>query len=229
MTSTIENCWWKHTLNDCDAYALVWYVRKNSRATVFKLSMSVQDIIRLSARAIFAQPHRDGFYTTMAVGKKKNRHLRVQEMEKPTGTGLQRWGESDKVRWVILYHILEKWISTHVVKFKRTVNMGLVSLLCKGAFCWHDLAPLVPLEGKLTANHYKVILTDHLDPVMSRFYSDGSSLFQDDPTHIHRAWEFTEPNPISTQLHTYGRFHNALHHHLQNTLGKEDLVFIPPV
>lgn len=33
----------------------------------------------------------------------------------------------------------------------------------------------------------KVILSDHLNPVMKHVYPDGSGLFQDDDTSIHRA------------------------------------------
>ena len=56
-----------------------------------------------------------------------------------------------------------------------------------GAFCWYGLGPLVPLEGKVTVNQYKVVLSDHLYPVMKHFYPDGSGFFQDDNTPIHRA------------------------------------------
>lgn len=55
-----------------------------------------------------------------------------------------------------------------------------------GTFCWHGLGPLVTLEGRVTANQHKVVLTHHLYPVMKHFYPDGSGLFQDDNAHIHR-------------------------------------------
>ena len=61
-----------------------------------------------------------------------------------------------------------------------------------GAFCWHGLGPLVPLEGRVTANQYKVVLSDHLYPMMKHFYPDGSGLFQDDNAPIHRARGVTE-------------------------------------
>ena len=47
------------------------------------------------------------------------------------------------------------------------------SVMLWGAFCWHELGPLVPLEGRVTANQYKVVVSDQL-------YPDGSGLFQDD-------------------------------------------------
>ncbi len=61
-----------------------------------------------------------------------------------------------------------------------------------GAFCWHGLGPLVPLEGTVTANQYKVVLSDHLYPMMKHVYPDGSGLFQDDNAPIHRARGGTE-------------------------------------
>ena len=66
------------------------------------------------------------------------------------------------------------------------------SVMLWGAFCWHGLGPLVPLEGRVTANQYKVVLSDHLYPMMKHFYPDGSGLFQDDNAPIHRARGVTE-------------------------------------
>ncbi len=60
------------------------------------------------------------------------------------------------------------------------------------AFCLYGLGPLVPLEGRVTADQYKVVLSDHLYPVMKHFYPDGSGLFQGDGTPIHRARGLTE-------------------------------------
>ena len=61
-----------------------------------------------------------------------------------------------------------------------------------GAFCWRDLGPLVPLEGRVTANQYKVVLSHHLYPMMRHFYPDESGLFQDDNAPIQRARGVTE-------------------------------------
>ena len=61
-----------------------------------------------------------------------------------------------------------------------------------GVFCWHGLGPLVPLEERVTANQYKVVLNDHLYPMMKHFYPDGSGLFQDDNASIHGAQGVTE-------------------------------------
>ena len=48
------------------------------------------------------------------------------------------------------------------------------------------VCPILPLEGKVTANEYYNCLTDQLYPMMKHFYPDGSGLFQDDNTPIHK-------------------------------------------
>lgn len=45
------------------------------------------------------------------------------------------------------------------------------------AFCWCSLVPSIPFEGKITANIYNVIVTDHLYPILKGFYPDGSGFF----------------------------------------------------
>ncbi len=47
-----------------------------------------------------------------------------------------------------------------------TVRGSSGSVMLWGAFCGHGLGPLVPLEGRVTANQYKVDLSDHLYPVI---------------------------------------------------------------
>ena len=61
-----------------------------------------------------------------------------------------------------------------------------------GGILLHGLGPLVPLEGRVTANQYKVVLSDHLYPMMKHFYPDGSGLFQDANDPIHRERGVTE-------------------------------------
>ncbi len=68
-----------------------------------------------------------------------------------------------------------------------TVRGSSGSVMLWGAFCRHGLGPLVPSEGRVTANQYKVVLSDHLYPMMKNFNPDGSGLFQDDNAPIHRA------------------------------------------
>ena len=65
-----------------------------------------------------------------------------------------------------------------------------------------DLGPFTSLithsvlEKKENTNRgkkeYKVVLSDHLYPMMKHFYPDGSGLFQDDNAPIHRARGVTE-------------------------------------
>lgn len=50
----------------------------------------------------------------------------------------------------------------------------------------------VPVNRCIFENQYKVIPTDHLYPMMKRFYPGGCVLFQEDPAPIHRAWRLTE-------------------------------------
>ncbi len=47
-----------------------------------------------------------------------------------------------------------------------------MALLCSGG---NFASLLVPLEGRVTASQYKVVLSDHLQPIMKHFYPDGSS------------------------------------------------------
>ena len=48
------------------------------------------------------------------------------------------------------------------------------------------------MQINTNTNQYKVVLSDHLYPMMKHFYPDGSGLFQDDNTPIHRAQGITE-------------------------------------
>ena len=57
---------------------------------------------------------------------------------------------------------------------------------------WHGWGPLVSSEGRVTANQYKVVLNDHLYPMMKHVYPDGSGLVQDDNAPTQRARGVTE-------------------------------------
>ena len=48
-----------------------------------------------------------------------------------------------------------------------------------GAFSWHDLGPLNPLEGKVNTNKYTTILKDKLQPMVKQIYPDGIGLLWD--------------------------------------------------
>ncbi len=110
--------------------------------------MSVQDVIRLSARTVRRQLHREAYDRRVAVhnplSTKMNAYLRVQ------------WCKNQP----------------------RNVLQG-----CRKKWYWSDEC-LTP--------QYKVVLSDHLHPVMKHFYPDGSGLFQDDNARIHRARGVTE-------------------------------------
>ena len=67
----------------------------------------------------------------------------------------------------------------------------LVPVMLLGQFCCHGLGPLVPLEGRVTANQWK-ILSDHLHPMLKHFYADGTGVLEDDNAPICRAWGVTE-------------------------------------
>lgn len=60
------------------------------------------------------------------------------------------------------------------------------------AFCWHGLGPLFLLEWRVTTHQSKLVVSDHLHPVMMHFYPDGRSFFQKCNVPIHRAWRVTE-------------------------------------
>lgn len=68
-----------------------------------------------------------------------------------------------------------------------TVKGSGVSVMLWGAFRWHGLGPLVPLEGNVTANQYKVGLSDHLYRTMKHFLPGGSGHFQDCIASFNRA------------------------------------------
>lgn len=52
----------------------------------------------------------------------------------------------------------------------------------------HGLGPFVPLQARVTANKYKVVLSDSMS---KHFYPDGADLFQDD----------NAPHPQDTRGH----------------------------
>lgn len=54
------------------------------------------------------------------------------------------------------------------------------------------LAWFVPSEGRVTTNQYKVVVSDHLYPVIERLCSNGSGLFWNDNASIQRAGGVTD-------------------------------------
>lgn len=92
-------------------------------------------------------------------------------------------------------------------------------------FCCHGLSPLVHLEGRVTANRYKILLNDHLYPKMKHFYPDANGLFRDDSDpHPHGpsaqmvwwgwkwcnsyAFPFTTFQPSWTPMRDFGSLHH---------------------
>ena len=61
------------------------------------------------------------------------------------------------------------------------------SVMLWGAFSLHDLGGIIPLEGKVNANRYLMILSDHLHPMLQHFFPARRDVFQDDQAPIHRA------------------------------------------
>jgi hypothetical protein len=43
-----------------------------------------------------------------------------------------------------------------------------------GGFFCQGLGPLNPLEGKINANKYTALLSDHFEPMVNHFYPDES-------------------------------------------------------
>lgn len=107
------------------------------------------------------------------------------------------------------------------------------SIILWGEFSCHGLGQLVPLQGRVTANQYKVISSDHLYPMIKYFYPDGSGLLQDDnasgSTEALMSMKMMlsiccglRSHQNSTQLNTCGTFWtdmlgSILCHHHQNT------------
>lgn len=101
-----------------------------------------------------------------------------------TETELQRCGEIDMIRSVILHCTLHKWVSTCAGYKNRTVQAEMFDplLLCYpgGGISpeWFDLR--VTLEERVITNQYAIILIDHVYPMRKHFCPDGSGLLLND-------------------------------------------------
>ena len=49
-----------------------------------------------------------------------------------------------------------------------------------GTFSWDSLGAVVPLEGKVNAYRYLMVLSDHLHPMLQNFFPTERGVFQDD-------------------------------------------------
>ena len=56
-----------------------------------------------------------------------------------------------------------------------------------GAISWRGLGPLVVLREKVTGEHYRSILADHLHPMLQTVFPGERPLFQDDNAPVHTA------------------------------------------
>ena len=61
-----------------------------------------------------------------------------------------------------------------------------------GAFSWHGLGAVIPLEGKVNANRYLMVPSDHLHPMLQHFFPAGRGALQDENAPIHRARVVTQ-------------------------------------
>lgn len=192
----VGNCGRGRAFDEQDTRALVRFVKKNRRATLSQVTENINAgrDHNVSARTVLRQLHREGYYSRDPVQKplisKTDEHLRVQWCNSHKNWSTDMW---KKVTWSS-FTILSTSGSSPREPYRPecTVIESDDCVMLWGAFCWHGLGPLVPLEGEVTANEYTVILSDHLYPMMRHFYPDGSGLFQDDNAPLHRSQEVTQ-------------------------------------
>ena len=65
-----------------------------------------------------------------------------------------------------------------------TVKDSGGSVMLWGTFSWHGLGAAL---GKVNANRYLIVPSDHLHPMLQHFFPAGRDVFQDDNVSIHRA------------------------------------------
>ncbi len=120
--------------------------------------MSVQDVIRLCQheQSVNDYTERIIIIGLQCINTSLQRWMHIWEFSgtKTIGTGLQRSGKSDMVRWVILHHILNKWVSTDLNAWPLQWRGPVALLCCRGYFAgmvWVHLSPYCPLieKGKL--------------------------------------------------------------------------------
>lgn len=74
----------------------------------------------------------------------------------------------------------------HVECLIPTVHRGS-SMMVWGAIFWHGLGTLVILRGKITDEHYRIILADNFHPMPQPLFRGVRPVFQDDNTLLHMA------------------------------------------
>lgn len=114
------------------------------------------------------------------------------------------------------------WILHHcAMKYAEKLQKSMALLCCGEHFAGMlHLDTLVTLDGSITANHYRLMLTDHLYSMKKHFYPDWSCFFHDENALTHRAQGLAE---------FYDEHENDLNHklwplqslvHLWNILGQ---------
>ena len=74
-----------------------------------------------------------------------------------------------------------------------TVKGSGGSVMLWGTFSCHGLgAAVIPFEGKVNANRYLMVPSDHLHPMLQHFFPAGRGVFQDDNASIHRVRVVTQ-------------------------------------
>ena len=68
------------------------------------------------------------------------------------------------------------------------------SAMLWSTFSWHCFGAVIPLEGKIYANSYDMILSDHLHLMLQHFFPAGRGVFQDDNDVMVYSVTRSEPN-----------------------------------
>ncbi len=79
-----------------------------------------------------------------------------------------------------------------------------------GIFSWHTLGPLVPIEHRLNATTYLIIVADHVHPFMTTVYPSSDGYFLQDNAPYHKAQIFSDWFLNMTMSSLYS---NGLHSH----------------
>lgn len=96
-------------------------------------------------------------------------HLKKKKTEVDTDVAV-RWPDESSFMRLVRGGGLHEWRGGPALQEDDPAAL----VFCWGVFCGHCLTPLVPSERRVTANQYRVALSDHLYPVMEQVYPDGS-------------------------------------------------------
>ncbi len=230
MGKTLGNCGGQRTFDERDACALLQYVRKQKSN-----SSSGDWECQYRTRSDCQQEQSVDSYIVQFSGA-KTIALVYKDVEK-----------SHMVRWIILHHILDKWVSACVAYTKRTVQAWMldpynegIRWLCYavGGILLAWFGSTCPLRGKghcrsiQSCSEWSPLSCDETFLSWWEWSLPGWQCPHPQGTRAHWmlwwGWKWCESyamafsHQISTQLNTYGRFWSdmldgALHHHHQNT------------